>query len=90
MEVAPGIHRIEAPLGSRIIAVYLLLGNQAALLIDTGIDATVTSTVLPYLASLSMPYQQLRYGAPATALELANRRLVPTMGDWPPVWRCMP
>ncbi len=61
MEVAPGIHRIEAPLGSRIIAVYLFIGRQAALLIDTGIDATVTSTIRPYLAALDMPCQQLRY-----------------------------
>ena len=40
MELAPGIHRIEAPLGERFVAVYLLVENGDALLIDTGMDDT--------------------------------------------------
>ena len=40
MEVAPGIHRIQTPFGDRFICLYLLVGSEAALLVDTGVDAT--------------------------------------------------
>ena len=36
MELAPGIHRIETPLGDRVNAAYLLVGSRRSLLIDTG------------------------------------------------------
>ena len=39
MEIAQGIHRIEAPLGERFNALYLLVGSEASLLIDTGLAA---------------------------------------------------
>jgi len=37
-EVAHGIHRVEAPLGDRYVCLYLLAGEEAALLVDTGLD----------------------------------------------------
>ena len=40
MLVVPGIHRIEAPLGDRIICVYLLVGDQNIMLVDSGLDST--------------------------------------------------
>ncbi len=36
MELAPGIHRIETPLGDRVNAAYYLVGSRRSLLIDTG------------------------------------------------------
>jgi glyoxylase-like metal-dependent hydrolase (beta-lactamase superfamily II) len=37
VEVAPGIHRLEAPLGERYVALYLIDGDEAVLLVDTGV-----------------------------------------------------
>lgn len=38
MEIAPRIHRIEAPLGDRFVCMYLFVGTESALLLDTGLD----------------------------------------------------
>ena len=37
-ELAPGLHRVEAPLGERFVACYLVVGDDATVLFDTGID----------------------------------------------------
>lgn len=52
MQLRPGIHRIEAPLGERFIAMYLLTGPERALLFDTGVADSVPGTLLPYLESI--------------------------------------
>lgn len=54
MEVAKGIHRIDAPLGERVCAMYLLAGEDRAALIDTGVAGNVETYVLPYLASIGV------------------------------------
>ncbi len=37
MEIAPGIHRIKCLFGSnRMVYVHLLVGEDAAILVDTG------------------------------------------------------
>ncbi len=61
MQVAPGIHRIEAPLGDRFVAMHLLVGDQAALLFDTGMDRMPYDYVLPYLDSIGVAADQVRY-----------------------------
>ena len=40
MEVAPGIHRIDSPLGARFMAQYVLTGDARTLLFDTGLPDT--------------------------------------------------
>ncbi len=54
MLIAPGVHRIVAPLGERINALYLYVGTQAALLVDTGLDADPAGTLLPYLRTIAL------------------------------------
>lgn len=49
MQLRPGLHRIQAPLGERFVALYLLVGETGALLVDTGIRESITETFLPYL-----------------------------------------
>jgi glyoxylase-like metal-dependent hydrolase (beta-lactamase superfamily II) len=61
MEVAPGIHRIITPLGDRFVCLYLLVGDEGALLVDTGIDETPHASLLPYLAQLGLEPGQIRY-----------------------------
>ena len=61
MELAPGIHRIEAPLGERFVAVYLLVKNGDALLIDTGMDDTPRTYIAPYLDQIGLSPNRIRY-----------------------------
>ncbi len=61
MEIVPGIHRIEAPLGDRFVAVYLLVGEEDALLIDTGMDDTPGTYIAPYLDQIGLSPTQIRY-----------------------------
>jgi len=61
MEIRPGLHRIPAPLGERFVALYLLEGEHAALLVDTGIRDSITETLLPYLAGAGIPLEKLRW-----------------------------
>ncbi|MPZ95863.1 MAG: MBL fold metallo-hydrolase [Propionibacteriales bacterium] len=61
MLVAPDIHRIEAPFGPRVNYSYLLVGTDAAMLVDTGTDATARSHLPDYLASVGVRPEAVRY-----------------------------
>jgi glyoxylase-like metal-dependent hydrolase (beta-lactamase superfamily II) len=54
MEIAPGIHRIESPLGVRFMAQYVLVGNARTLLFDTGMPDTPAGVLRPYLESVGL------------------------------------
>ncbi|GAA1059976.1 MBL fold metallo-hydrolase [Agromyces bracchium] len=61
MEIRKGLHRLQAPLGERFVALYLLVGDDAALLVDTGIRESITETLLPYLDEAGIPREKLRW-----------------------------
>jgi len=61
MEIRAGLHRIQAPLGERFIAMYLLDGPEGGLLFDTGLAESVTGTLLPYLDSIGYDLGRLRW-----------------------------
>lgn len=61
MQLRPGLHRIQAPLGERFIAMYLLVGSQHALLFDTGITQSVRNTLLPYLEEIGFDLTRLSW-----------------------------
>lgn len=61
MEVAQGIHRLDTALGNRFNSVYLLVGEEAMLLFDVGVDGTATSDVQPYLDANGLAVGDLRY-----------------------------
>jgi glyoxylase-like metal-dependent hydrolase (beta-lactamase superfamily II) len=61
MEVAPRIHRIEAPFGDRFVCMFLLVGDQQALLIDTGTDEMPQQYLVPYLDSIGLKPDRIRY-----------------------------
>ena len=61
MEIAPGIHRLQTPLGDRFVCLFLLVGEEATLLIDTGIDSTPREHLVPYLESNNLPLDSIRY-----------------------------
>jgi glyoxylase-like metal-dependent hydrolase (beta-lactamase superfamily II) len=52
MEVAPGIHRIEADLGERYVCQYLIVGEERTLLVDTGLRDTPRDVIAPHLERL--------------------------------------
>jgi glyoxylase-like metal-dependent hydrolase (beta-lactamase superfamily II) len=61
MEVLPGIHRIEVPLGERLLCLYLLTGRHRTLLVDTGTDQTPRQYLVPYLNSIGLSALQIDY-----------------------------
>ncbi|BDZ54097.1 MBL fold metallo-hydrolase [Agromyces marinus] len=60
-EIRPGLHRVQAPLGDRFVALYVLVGDDSALLVDTGIRESITETLLPYLDAAGIPRERLRW-----------------------------
>lgn len=53
-EILPGVHRIDAVLGERLSSLYLFVGEQRAVLFDTGVDGTIPQTVIPYLERVGL------------------------------------
>lgn len=51
MEIAEGIHRVEAPLGERYIAMYVLFGQSRTLVVDVGVELSVVDVLAPFLRS---------------------------------------
>jgi glyoxylase-like metal-dependent hydrolase (beta-lactamase superfamily II) len=84
MEVAHGVHRIETPLGERFVCMFLLVGSENSLLIDTGLNDTPLKVLAPYLERVGVRPERLGYvvtthadfdhmGGNATMRELAPR-----------------
>jgi glyoxylase-like metal-dependent hydrolase (beta-lactamase superfamily II) len=61
MELRHGLHRIQAPLGERFVALYLLVGSERALLFDTGMNESVNGTLLPYLEQIGFGPERLTW-----------------------------
>ena len=61
MELAPGLHRLEAPLGDRYTCLYLLRGEGATILFDTGIESSPRDHLLPYLHLIGCNPDEIRY-----------------------------
>jgi glyoxylase-like metal-dependent hydrolase (beta-lactamase superfamily II) len=61
MEIAPGIHRIQAPLGDRFVCVFALVGDEATLVFDTGLKNVPTETVAPYFKEQGLDFDRVRY-----------------------------
>lgn len=94
-EVAPGIHRIDAPLGDRFASLYLVVGDDGALLYDTGVDGTIPAHVLPAMERLGIRATDVgtvvvshcdvdHFGGVADARDaFPNARIVAGAGDVP-------
>jgi glyoxylase-like metal-dependent hydrolase (beta-lactamase superfamily II) len=53
-EVAAGIHRIESDLGPRLMAQYLLVGDERSVLVDTGVAGTPDAVLIPALERIGI------------------------------------
>lgn len=60
LEIAPGTHRLQTPLGDRFVCLLLLVGVEATLLIHTGISSTPREHLAPYLESKNFPLDSIR------------------------------
>lgn len=93
--IAPGLHRIDTPLGDRFASLYVVAGEREALLYDTGVDGTIPDHVLPALAELGIVPESVRtvvlshadvdhFGGVADARErFPNARIVAGAHDRP-------
>jgi glyoxylase-like metal-dependent hydrolase (beta-lactamase superfamily II) len=61
MEVAPDIHRIDAPLGARVMSLYLFAGHERSLLLDVGVDGTAQRELTHYLKRTGLDAQRIRW-----------------------------
>ncbi len=61
MDVGPGLHRIEAPLGERFVALHVIVGERGAMLVDTGIASSVGSHLMPGLEEVGVAVESIRY-----------------------------
>jgi len=61
MEILPGVHQIAMDYNGRILKLYLLLGEEFAMLMDTG-DATIPdSGILPYFEKIGFNPKRLTH-----------------------------
>lgn len=62
MEIAPGIHQIPCLFGGgRLVYTYLLVGDNASMLVDTGCAHNPQQDILPYMASIGFDPSRLTY-----------------------------
>lgn len=60
-EIAPGVHRIELPLGARRNSVILFAGTEGMLLFDTGVAGQLEDYLLPYLTHIGRDISDVRF-----------------------------
>ena len=61
MEILPGLHRIECPIGPRYVALYAIVGKVDILLVDTGFDGSIRETLVPYFKEHNLSMSKVRY-----------------------------
>ena len=61
MELSPGLHRIECPIGPRYVAVYAIVGSKYTLLVDTGFDDSIRTTVVNYFKEKKLSLDAVKY-----------------------------
>lgn len=54
VQLAPGVHSIVLPLGARVSALYLFVGSERSVLLDTGCAGDLDTFVVPALAALGV------------------------------------
>ena len=61
MELSPGLHRIECPIGPRYVAIYAIVGSKYTLLVDTGFDDSIRTTVVNYFKEKKLSLDAVKY-----------------------------
>lgn len=61
MEVVSGVHRVEGGLGDRFVCMYVIEGDERAMVIDTGVAGSVEGELLPYLRKAGIDPARIEY-----------------------------
>src|SRR5436190_20646094 len=62
MEIVPGVHQLTCLFGSkRMIFAYLLVGESASMLVDTGCAHSPAQDILPYMQRIGFDPARLTY-----------------------------
>ena len=61
MDLSPGLHRIECPIGPRYVAIYAIVGSKYTLLVDTGFDDSIRTTVVNYFKEKKLSLDAVKY-----------------------------
>ncbi len=59
VQIAPGVYRIDAPLGDRVSAMFLFVGALRSVLLDTGCAGDLGAYVVPALAQIGVAREQV-------------------------------
>jgi glyoxylase-like metal-dependent hydrolase (beta-lactamase superfamily II) len=60
VEVADRVFKVDAPLGARVVSLYLVCGDDGALLFDTGVDGTIPQFLAGSLSHLGLARTDVR------------------------------
>jgi glyoxylase-like metal-dependent hydrolase (beta-lactamase superfamily II) len=61
MQIAPGLHRVECPIGTRYIAIYIVVGERHIAIVDTGFDQSIKETLVPYFEQNNLDKNLVRF-----------------------------
>jgi glyoxylase-like metal-dependent hydrolase (beta-lactamase superfamily II) len=61
MLIAPGLHRVECPIGTRYIAIYIIVGERHIALVDSGFDQSISETLVPYFERNNLDKNLVRF-----------------------------
>lgn len=61
MEIAAGLHRLDTSLGSRVVSLYVVVGENESLLFDAGVAGTIPTELVPYLDAQQLPVESIRW-----------------------------
>ena len=60
-EIRPSLFRLDTPLGERVVSLYLIVGQDQAIMFDAGVLGTIPSFVLPMLEQIGIPPESITY-----------------------------
>jgi len=60
-EILPNIHSIQTAFDNRLLNMFLLVGQEGALLIDSGVSNTPEEIILPYLDRLGISVEEIKW-----------------------------
>jgi len=58
-EIRPRLFRIDTPLGGRVVSIYVVVGDDRALMFDSGVAGSIPDYVLPALKSVGIAPQSI-------------------------------
>lgn len=61
MQILPGVHRIECPIGDRYISIYVIVGEYHIAVVDAGYHQSIVDILVPYFEHADLDKNLVRY-----------------------------